>query len=664
MLGSSATKREARSYLQRFNPPADLQRTTKSPTVDQSTKSQEHASNVSGVNLGAFYGHSRAVEDSPKFIQHPQKQTKRSKAPQLHVSLVKIRDPQHMDDNTLNGIGKTLSQLARLGLTSVVVVDCSESGAPGLEEASDPNWKVRARDQASRLVAAVDANGKPGSRLLDDIIGIDSRNSESKSSASIDSGIHVSFPKLLLTPLKKGIIPVIPSIGYSDECQLAVPVHSSDIILALAKELSGIQIPSYHDEDPSSLKTRIQEVRDGVSVDRLIILDPLGGIPGTDRPNGYHVFLNMEEEYNGARQKLLDLSDCQVVNIADIKENSDSNFVPQEYSREGTSNRFGDPKRDHSLRSVDQAKRIPSMAAKIHLDNLDLVRNVLTILPRSSSALLTTPEEVAKSAMQEDIPFQAAGVGTRRLRNPLIHNLLTDKPVFSSSLPLGRLGILASAGEESLTPTAPVIATTFAKHGMPITIFPDPSASPWEPPEAGKTSLNLTDPQIDLSRLVYLIEDSFDRKLDVKAYLDRVQGHIAGVIIAGEYEGGAILTWEVPPGVVDDGSPESRARMVPYLDKFAVLKRSQGSAGVADVLFTSMVRDCFPGGVMWRSRKNNPVNKWYFERSRGTWKIPDTNWTMFWTTPERNLDRQKFLDYEGICRGILPSWADNKSVVD
>jgi amino-acid N-acetyltransferase len=58
------------------------------------------------------------------------------------------------------------------------------------------------------------------------------------------------------------------------------------------------------------------------------------------------------------------------------------------------------------------------------------------------------------------------------------------------------------------------------------------------------------------------------------------------------------------------------------------------------------------------------VNKWYFERSRGTWKIPETNWTMFWTTPDLDIDREKFSDYEGVCRSIEPSWADNKSVVD
>jgi amino-acid N-acetyltransferase len=37
---------------------------------------------------------------------------------------------------------------------------------------------------------------------------------------------------------------------------------------------------------------------------------------------------------------------------------------------------------------------------------------------------------------------------------------------------------------------------------------------------------------------------------------------------------------------------------------------------------------------------------------------------MFWTTPDLSMDKQLFLDYEGVCRGIQPSWADNKTILD
>jgi amino-acid N-acetyltransferase len=464
-----------------------------------------------------------------------------------------------------------------------------------------------------------------------------------------------------MTPLRRGVIPVIPSIGYTDITQTAVPVTAADVVLALTKEFAGFPTTPLPEEDPNVASARLQALREEVSLERLIILDPLGGIPTSARENGYHVFLNMEQEFEPAKQDLLNtlhsgeeksfFSKSTEKPISDLAlSNPFSKFVETE---------FGSPKSSavEAIATTEDKDR-PMGEYWIHLQNLQLVRSVLSMLPPSSSALLTTPDEAANSG--RDVPFQAARVGTRRQRNPLIHNLLTDKPVYSSSLPVGRLGSIT----EPVSPAQTITPTTFAKHGMSVTMLPDPKTSPWRPPIPGEPHLSLTNSQIDLPRLVHLIEDSFGRKLDVKDYLARVNGRIAGVIIAGEYEGGAILTWETPPGVPDNGSPESRARMVPYLDKFAVLNRSQGSGGVADLIFKAMVRSCFPDGVVWRSRKNNPVNKWYFERSRGTWKLPGEGWTMFWTTPDLSMDKQLFLDYEGVCKSIQPSWADNKTLLD
>jgi len=255
---------------------------------------------------------------------------------------------------------------------------------------------------------------------------------------------------------------------------------------------------------------------------------------------------------------------------------------------------------------------------------------------------MTTYAEAANSSRVAE-ESAVRNVGTRRQKNALIHNLLTDKPAYSASLPSGRL-------QHESNQVLSVSHSSFVKRGMPLTILPDPTIEPWTPTSP---RLKLTDPRIDLDRLVHLIEDSFNRKLDVKDYLSRVNDRIAGVIIAGDYEGGALLTWESPPNAPD-------AEPVPYLDKFAVLKRSQGAGGVADIVFNAMVRTCFPNGVCWRSRKDNPVNKWYFERSTGTWKIPDMNWTMFWTTPEVELHSSLFKEYQSVCRGVVPSWADNK----
>lgn len=620
------------------------------------------------MNLGSFYG-TRAVHESPKFVQQPSTilEDLGLEGP-LHIALVKIRTPQHLDEDTLSGVARTLSQLGKLGLICTVVVDCDDH-IKGKANIKRKELRILTEQQADRLVAAIDSYGKPGARKLDQIIGISGEETNAvRSAAYVRGRTHVKFRKLLMAPLRKGTLAVVPAVGYTDDSHHMIPVEADDVVLALAREFAGFQAQPHPEEDPMAFAEQIRALRNQVSLDRLIVLDPLGGIPTAERPNGYHIFLNLEQEFCAVKQSLFtpqpltssvkDLSDPssrpQVSDIA--RGNPFSKFVETELSIPFT------PKPSSSAPTPKEAI---SSDNKIHLQNLELVRRALSLLPPSSSALLTTPIEAATSERRADDASQAIGVGTRRQRNPLIHNLLTDKPAFSSSLPAGRLTQPTLAGTSAnVTPPLPTSPTTFVKRGMPVTIFPDPHIQPWKACLPGKTGLTLTDSRIDLPRLVHLIDDSFNRKLDVEAYLKRVNDRIAGVIIAGEYEGGALLTWETPPGVPDDGSEECRARMVPYLDKFAVLQRSQGAGGVADILFKSMVKDCFPDGVCWRSRRDNPVNKWYFERSRGTWKIHNTNWTMFWTTPDLDLDQRKFEDYESVCRSIEPSWADKKAFVD
>ncbi|KAK6596495.1 hypothetical protein H4I96_09147 [Botrytis cinerea] len=581
VLGSSATKREARSYIQNFKP------LNTSPAKPISQEPVHKNTNENGANLGSIYTATRAVAESPKFVQQPAVSQSTLGGSILHVALVKVRAPQLLDDETLNGIGKTLSKLCRLGLISTVVVDC-EDGTDTHLKVSECEWRNRIKEQAARVVTAIDASGTEA-RLVDNVIGIAEDGSDVKQQPYLKGGVHVTFRELLMTPLRRGVLPVLPSIGHTDATQTAVSITASDVVLALTREFAGFRSPQSPDEHPNVVKEHLQALQNEVSLDRLILIDPLGAFQ---------------------------LRTAEMATTFTEQKSGELEYSPRHQNDSPT----------------QQDQRM-----KFHLDNLELVRSALAILPPSSSALVTTPDEAANSGKQHE--FKAAGVGTRRQRNPLIHNLLTDKPAFSSSLPAGRLGPLDK--NEPITPSTKLAPATFAKHGMPVTIFPDPKTTPWQPPIAGVPQISLTDPQIDLPRLVHLIEDSFNKKLDVQDYLRRVNNRVP-----------------------DDGSEESRKRMVPYLDKFAVLKRSQGSGGVADVVFKSMVKDCFPGGVCWRSRKDNPVNKWYFERSRATLKLMDTNWTMFFTTPEENMDQQTFQDYEAVCKTIEPSWADKQGVQD
>lgn len=628
ILSSTATKREAKLYISRYGPkPAKLQRPIVQPSVP----------NQIGVNLGNLYLPIRSVEESPTFSQLPANGAFSHKATDpVHVALVKIKAPEAIGKDILKGVGRTLSQLTQLGLGCVVVVD------PVPRSATQETYDIRtAVEQTDSVVAAIAGYEGQGARRLDFVLENVTFKEQVAASIKVRGGIRIVSRKHILAPLKRGFIPVIAPVAFGADTVLR-PVGADEIVLALTREFAGIGTNSLYEVDPVQRAESLTPLPEKVSLDRVIVLDLLGGIPSTDRSHEAHVFVNLDQEYEMIREELLSSRE-----ITPNKQSRNGKIKPTDNATSKlpsteTSSKFVD-------RNVTQPSTLPSSKAhngsdvRAHLENLDLMRNALGLLPPTSSGLLTTPQEAANLRHSSLEPSQNPGVGTRRRRNPLIHNLLTDKPVFSSSLPF-------SAS----------VPATFVKRGMPVSIIPDPRTHPWKPPNPSSPSLQLSDPRIDLVRLIHLIEDSFDRTLDVRHYLSRIEGHIAGIIICGEYEGGALLTWEPPaPG----GGPE---RMVPYLDKFAVLKRSQGTGGVADIVFKAMVRECFPQGVCWRSRRDNPVNKWYFERAKGTWKMPGSNWTMFWTTHgvERGGEGGVFRDYEAVCKNVVPSWADQRSVVD
>ncbi|KAI9848871.1 MAG: Amino-acid acetyltransferase, mitochondrial [Sclerophora amabilis] len=674
ILTSTSTKREAKSYLSKFTPspksPGISRRTpSQSPNPEPSTVHESPVPSRIGVNLGNFYTPVNAIEKSPVFTQYPENAISiRSDAEPLRVALIKIRAPQLLSDSTLQGVGLTLSQLGRLGLCTVVVVDHQPGDHDEATGEGTPGWREASQRQVDRIAAGIEKNSGPGARGLDNVIGISSAIDQSSRIVSVRRNVTVAFRDLLLAPLRRGITPVIPPIAYTMDTHKAVQVEADDVVLALTREFAGIFTAPPRDEDPMALTKRIRDLQKQVSLERLILLDPLGGIPGKDASSRSHVFINLEQEYEDIRNDIISsgLPNPENAGIQRVDGPSSVLGGSSPFSSFAECQVASAPPATNPCQSSFSSSA-SNFEAHVHLRNLELSQRALSLLPPTSSALLTTPDEAANAGRASDGPFLASGVGTRRQKNPLIHNLLTDKPIYSSSLPSGRLGSSQSMRHIDPLPADALTPTTFLKRGMPLTILPDPRMGPWTEPKPGEPTLSLNDPRIDLPRLIHLIEDSFNRKLDVEHYLSRINDRIAGVIIAGEYEGGALLTWETPRPLLNSQQDATRpARTVPYLDKFAVLKRSQGAGGVADILFNAMVRSCLPSGVCWRSRRDNPVNKWYFERARGTWKIPDSNWTMFWTTEDVAVgsESQTFLDYEGVCRGVVPSWADTKKPAD
>ncbi|CUS14781.1 unnamed protein product [Tuber aestivum] len=539
VLSSTSTKREARAYLQRFTPslaapPTQPGVPPPAPLPKFEKQSPLTGSDAEVLNQTYMQG---PLESNPTVAPGiaPAPFAPEMAQEDIHVGLVKIRDASRTDDATLKGVGRTICQLQRLGLFTIVVVD-EALPSTGSHEAI-AKWRVDAEKQVDRVVSAIELE-RGQARRVDGALSVDSEGSP----------LRVA-PNHLIIPLSRGVIPVLYPMAYNSNQRL-VPATANEVVLKLTKLLSTHCPQSSPVDQP-------------ISLDRIIFLDPLGGIPSVDRPSGAHVFINLQQEYNDLKSQL----------------------------------------NDH------------------HLSNLSTLHETLSLLPQTSSGVITTSALAAA---------HNSNSASKRSKNPLIHNLLTDKPLISSSLPVQL--------------SSPATLTTLLKHGIPITIHP--------------SHTKLTDAsKIDLAKLKLLIEDSFGKRLDLEHYLSRINDSIAAVIVAGDYEGAAIVTWEYP-------SQDRTKQRVCYLDKFAVLKKSQGTGGVADVVFKAMVEGVRNGvfegaeGVVWRSRRWNPVNKWYFERAKGTYKIPNSGWTMFWTTQDAEVSKRRFEEYAEICARIEPSLVD------
>lgn len=239
------------------------------------------------------------------------------------------------------------------------------------------------------------------------------------------------------------------------------------------------------------------------------------------------------------------------------------------------------------------------------LQNLTLAKECLEIMPANGSALVVSHKSPAA----------------------LIANLITNKPAFSASLPHSLLI------EGRVTPHTP----TLIRKGLPIKII---------------RSLE----GVDRVKLTSLLERSFRRVLDQEAFYSRLESDLDFLIVAGDYVGAALCTNERPNIFRVGNTKKERDGSICYLDKFAVLPSHQGD-GTVDFLWVALRDETFGLGLtdaananegslsgigrgrdlVWRSRADNPVNKWYYERSNGF--VTRGKWKLFWCDAEERMRR-------------------------
>ncbi|KAL7664753.1 Amino-acid acetyltransferase, mitochondrial [[Candida] zeylanoides] len=569
ILKSTTTKREARNYLNKYQSQFDF---------SESDYANGSAGSAAGAAAGTAFPLASRTSQRELFInrflnfQNPflsiYNDTEKVPKVPLRVAVLKIQFTS-ISPRTWSGIAETVKRLVHLGISPIILLDYDHVARDNFR-----NAELFTLEQANRVVQAL---GTVSHTTIDEVdSGLKSTVMRSLFTRPAEHP-HTQPPPLaidsverLLIPMYQGAIPIIQPLVYNVATTYQEVADTDDLLYTLCSSLAD-----HHEL---------------LSIEKIVMIDPAGGIPSIERQHSSHVFINLSQEYSDIVSELY---------IGHIEPHV----------------------RDHHLANLRTMNRILQLcSAKSGTDD--------------ATGIITAPHIMA--------------INNEQL-NPILYNVLTDRPVISSSLPSSR----------QLTPH---LSTSILKKGMDVSVI-DSSSYP------GEFSLRnlMRDRFVDERRLVALLNDSFGKRLNVERYFARIDQTVATIIIIGDYDGAAIITHESP-------SPTRAARSVAYLDKFAIAKRNQGLPGLADVVFKQVLQSS-PAELIWRSRKNNPVNKWYFERCVGCMSAPQSQWKIFYTGDvfsKRIRSRgdgtyhksshvvdiaDKLKDYSEICESIEPSFS-------
>ncbi|OBA20552.1 DUF619-domain-containing protein [Metschnikowia bicuspidata var. bicuspidata NRRL YB-4993] len=528
ILRSTTTKREAKNFLEKYQDQFDL------------TATSFHEVNL--PKWSTTPGKQALIEKhltrGKSGFQAKMRSLQQNQSAPLRVALFKI-SMADISNEHLGGITETLNRLVQLGVSPIIVC--------GQDDMTEHSFKLISSflsEHAERLLLLLLNKVKSGLDLIPTNLTRSlfiEEIRESGGKARIDS------LELLLIPLLQGIVPIIiPAIfNASDGSQRFL--EPKDALLTICSEL--LEIP------------------DVLSIEKIIYIDSLGGIPSIERNQTSHVFINLSQEFSDI------VSELYIGHL--------------------------EPKMRES-----------------HMSNLESMNRILHLVAQktgsnSATGIITTP--LVMSVNDDQL-------------NPVVYNVLTDRPIISSSLP-------------SALQRTPQVSTSIIKNGFQVTVLDQDSYH---------------------EKMLHLIADSFGKSLNTEEYLARINDSLATLIIVGDYEGAAIITWEYL----------SNGNKVAYLDKFAIAKRNQGIPSLADVIF-KLITQSHQAELLWRSRANNPVNKWYFERCRGSVNIKSSPWKFFYTgeiynrrmgtkidgTEQRGIDiTEKLHLYSELVENLEPSF--------
>ncbi|KAI4149098.1 MAG: hypothetical protein LQ340_004790, partial [Diploschistes diacapsis] len=272
---------------------------------------------------------------------------------------------------------------------SVIVVEaCCTSGDS--TASSNPSWRQTTLAQVDRIVTAIERTAGQKARRLDSILSLGSSGVAVGQSVKVRGELQVLNKNLLLCPLRDGAIPVVAPICSTVE-QTLVSVEANDVVLAITREFAGLSFEPPVPEKCASDASSQSRIAKPVSLDRIIVLDSQGGIPSLGPSNRAHVFINLEQEYEEIKDYFEKNSPMES-SQRDLHKASANAKSPCEDQLEGKN-------QDQITGSFSDRQSKPPAAAS-HAANLRLARDALSLLPSSSSALITSPQAVARSESQ------------------------------------------------------------------------------------------------------------------------------------------------------------------------------------------------------------------------------------------------------------------------
>ncbi|KAI5969183.1 ARG2 [Candida margitis] len=541
ILKSTTTKREAKNYLTKYQNQFDFS--------DLDFANNEIVPLNKRENQRELFI-KRFLNRQNPFINIYDEDERLLKKIPLRLAIFKIKFTGIANQQWL-GIAETFKRLITLGISPIILLDFDH-----LPDNSFKNNELYITDQSNKLLSRL---GKPEEQDDFQVTILRSLFTEKNGHLSIDS------LEQILIPLYQGTIPVLQPIAYNSDINSQEFLKSDSLLFALCSAL---------------VEKRTTNL---LSIEKIVMIDSLGGIPSIERNQTSHVFINLSQEYSDILSEL---------------------FIGH----------------------------INPKVRDLHVANLNSMNNILSFIRDRSdndetTGIITTPEIMSINNDQ---------------LNPIIYNVLTDRSIISSSLP-------------SSNKRTPQVSTTIIKKGVDVQILEQDIY-------AGEFTMEnlFKDKLVDKAKLVELLDDSFGKTLEVDEYFKRIDKNLATFILVGNYDGAAILTWE-----------QSKGGKIAYLDKFAIAKRNQGLPGLADIIF-KIILQSHPSELIWRSRKVNPVNKWYFERCCGCMSSPESQWKIFYTGDifDKRIDRfkrksipagvinvgEKLKEYSEICESIPPSF--------